>query len=109
MSNSDIIETFGTGSDQTHTDDNHFHFTDEKIKNLIELNELKKKYNEYMTKKEKILKETQEYDKIVRAREIIKKRVEFNKMWLNILKLATLITHIVLVLIILIMLIYKIY
>ena len=107
MSNSDIIETFGAG--HTHTDANHFHFTDEKIKNLIELNELKKKYNEYMTKKEKILKETQEYDKIVRAREIIKKRVEFNKMWLNILKLATLITHIVLVLIILIMLIYKIY
>ena len=107
MSNSDIIETFGTNSG--HTDANHFHFTDEKIKNLIELNELKKKYNEYMTKKEKILKETQEYDKIVRAREIIKKRVEFNKTWLNILKLATLITHIVLVLIILIMLIYKIY
>ena len=107
MSNSDIIETFDSGGRNQNT--NHFHFTDEKIKNLIELNELKKKYNEYMTKKEKILKETQEYDKIVRAREIIKKRVEFNKMWLNILKLATLITHIVLVLIILIMLIYKIY
>lgn len=108
----DVIENFGAEASgrHTHTDtDNHFHLDDTVIKNLIEYNELKKKYEEYMTKKDKILKESQEYDKIVRAREIIKKRVEFNRMWLNILKLATLITHIVLVLIILIILVYKIY
>ena len=105
---SNIIENF-EAEGSNHDNNNHIHINDDILTKLIEYNELKKNYEEYMLKKEKILKVSEENDKITRAREIIKKRVDFNKKWLNILKTATLITHIVLILIIMVMLVYKIY
>ena len=68
---SNIIENFeATG---THNTQNHIHINDDILTKLIEYNELKKNYEEYMSKKEKILKVSEENDKITRAREIIKK------------------------------------
>lgn len=105
---SDVIEKFEADG-SNHNDQNHIHINNDTIRKLIEYNELKKNYEEYMSKKEKILKVSEDNDKIIRAREIIKKRVDFNKKWLNILKTATLITHILLILIVMVMLVYKIY
>lgn len=83
--------------------------TDRKIKLLIQYNETNKEIERLTNNKEKILEKANKHDKILKARELVRQRVEFNKKWIHYLMTTSKVVHIILVIIIIVMIIYKVY
>ncbi len=83
--------------------------TDRKLKLLIQYNETNKEIERLTNNKEKILEKANKHDKILKARELVRQRVEFNKKWIHYLMTTSKVVHIILVIIIIVMIIYKVY
>ena len=80
-----------------------------KLKLLIQYNETNKEIEKLTNNKEKILEKAHRHEKILKARELVKQRVEFNKKWIHYLMTTSKVVHIILVIIIIVMIIYKVY
>lgn len=80
-----------------------------KLKLLIQYNETNKEIERLTNNKEKILEKANKHDKILKARELVRQRVEFNKKWIHYLMTTSKVVHIILVIIIIVMIIYKVY
>lgn len=79
----------------------------EKINKLYEYNQINNKVNKLMAKKELLLKKEATNKTLEKARELLKKKVEFHKYWIDKIYSITFYTHIVLVLLVLALLLYK--
>ena len=83
--------------------------TNTKLKLLIQYNETNKEIERLTNNKEKILEKAHKHNKILKARELVRQRVEFNKKWIHYLMTTSKVVHIILVLIVIVMIIYKVY
>tara|TARA_B110001469_G_C9648763_1_gene329827 strand:- start:4683 stop:4952 length:270 start_codon:yes stop_codon:yes gene_type:complete len=85
--------------------------TDETIKSkipkLFEYNQINNKVNKLISKRDILLDKEESNQTIKKARQLIKKKVEFHKYWIDKLYNITLYTHLILVLLLFIMLFYK--
>jgi hypothetical protein len=81
--------------------------TEDKMNKLFEYNQINNKVNQLIAKKELLLDREETNKTIKKARQLIKKKLEFHKYWIDKLYNITLYTHLILVLIIFILLFYK--
>ena len=80
-----------------------------KLKLLLEYNETTKEIEKLTRNKDEILKKANKHEIILKGRELVKQRVEFNKKWIYYLMVITKIVHMLLVVIVIVMLVYKVY
>ena len=78
-----------------------------KLDRLYEYNQINEMVKKLMNNRDKLLEQNSKNQTIVRARELIKKKIEFHKYWINILYEIIFYTHLVLVVIVILMLLYK--
>lgn len=79
----------------------------DKLKKLYEYNRINEMVKEIMNKRDKLLEQNSKNQTVKRAREVIKKKIEFHKYWLDTIYYITFYTHMVLVIIIITLLFYK--
>ena len=78
-----------------------------KLDGLYEYNQINEMVKKLMNNRDKLLEQNSKNQTIIRARELIKKKIEFHKYWINILYEIIFYTHLVLVVIVILMLLYK--
>jgi hypothetical protein len=78
-----------------------------KLDRLYEYNQINEMVKKLMNNRDKLLEQNSKNQTIIRARELIKKKIEFHKYWINILYEIIFYTHLVLVVIVILMLLYK--
>lgn len=81
--------------------------TEDKMKKLFEYNQINNKVNKLISKRDILLDKEESNQTIKKARQLIKKKVEFHKYWIDKLYNITFYTHLILVLLLFIMLFYK--
>ena len=82
-----------------------YNFKD-KINQIYEYNQINEMVKKLMNNRDKLLEQNSKNQTIIRARELIKKKIEFHKYWINILY-EIIFIHLVLVVIVILMLLYK--
>ena len=80
-----------------------------KLKLLIEYNETTKEIEKLTRNKDDVLKKANRHEIILKGRELVKQRVEFNKKWIHYLMVISKIVHVLLIVIVLVMIVYKVY
>ena len=78
-----------------------------KLNQMYEYNQINEMVKKLMNNRDKLLEQNSKNQTIIRARELIKKKIEFHKYWINILYEIIFYTHLVLVVIVILMLLYK--
>ena len=78
-----------------------------KLNQIYEYNQINEMVKKLMNNRDKLLEQNSKNQTIIRARELIKKKIEFHKYWINILYEIIFYTHLVLVVIVILMLLYK--
>ena len=81
--------------------------TEDKMKKLLEYNQINNKVTQLMAKKDLLIDKEATNQTIKKARQLIKKKIEFHKYWIDKLYNITLYTHLILVLLLFILLFYK--
>mgnify|MGYP005655568023 FL=1 len=81
--------------------------TEDKMKKLFEYNQINNKVNKLMAKRDLLIDKDATNQTIKKARQLIKKKIEFHKYWIDKLYNITFYTHLILVLLLFIMLFYK--
>jgi len=79
----------------------------EKLEKLFEYNQINNKVNKLMAKRDLLIDKDATNQTIKKARQLIKKKIEFHKYWIDKLYNITFYTHLILVLLLFIMLFYK--
>ena len=79
----------------------------EKLEQLFEYNQINNKVTQLMAKRDLLIDKDATNQTIKKARQLIKKKVEFHKYWIDKLYNITFYTHLILVLLLFIMLFYK--
>lgn len=87
--------------------DEYYELTNDKLELLYEYNEINKKVEALMRKRDELLKKESENRTVKKARELMKKKVEFHNYWIKKLYTILFYTHIILVVLVFILLIYK--
>lgn len=80
-----------------------------KLELLIEYNETTKEIEKLTRNKDEVLKKANRHEMILKGRNLVRQRVEFNKKWIHSLMIISKVVHVLLVLIVLIMIVYKVY
>lgn len=80
-----------------------------KLELLIEYNETTKEIEKLTRNKDEVLKKANKHEMILKGRNLVRQRVEFNKKWIHSLMIISKVVHVLLVLIVLIMIVYKVY
>lgn len=78
-----------------------------KIPKLFEYNQINNKVNKLMAKRDLLIDKDATNQTIKKARQLIKKKIEFHKYWIDKLYNITFYTHLILVLLLFILLFYK--
>jgi hypothetical protein len=81
--------------------------TEDEMTKLFEYNQINNKVNKLMAKRDLLLDKDATNQTIKKARQLIKKKIEFHKYWIDKLYNITFYTHLILVLLLFIMLFYK--
>jgi len=81
--------------------------TEDEMKKLFEYNQINNKVNKLMTKRDLLIDKDATNQTIKKARQLIKKKIEFHKYWIDKLYNITFYTHLILVLLLFILLFYK--
>tara|TARA_B110000285_G_C14864347_1_gene486087 strand:+ start:328 stop:594 length:267 start_codon:yes stop_codon:yes gene_type:complete len=81
--------------------------TEEKMEKLLEYNQISNKVTQLMAKRDLLIDKEETNQTIKKARQLVKKKIEFHKYWINKLYNITLYTHLILVLLLFILLFYK--
>jgi len=81
--------------------------TEDEMKKLFEYNQINNKVNKLMAKRDLLIDKDATNQTIKKARQLIKKKIEFHKYWIDKLYNITFYTHLILVLLLFIMLFYK--
>ena len=81
--------------------------TEDQMKKLFEYNQINNKVTQLMAKRDLLLDKDAANQTIKKARQLIKKKVEFHKYWIDKLYNITFYTHLILVLLLFILLFYK--
>jgi hypothetical protein len=81
--------------------------TEDKMKKLLEYNQINNKVTQLMAKKDLLIDKEATNQTIKKARQLIKKKIEFHKYWIDKLYNITFYTHLILVLLLFILLFYK--
>ena len=81
--------------------------TEDKMKKLFEYNQINNKVNKLMAKRDLLIDKDATNQTIKKARQLIKKKIEFHKYWIDKLYNITFYSHLILVLLLFIMLFYK--
>jgi len=81
--------------------------TEVKLEQLFEYNQINNKVNKLMAKRDLLIDKDATNQTIKKARQLIKKKIEFHKYWIDKLYNITFYTHLILVLLLFIMLFYK--
>jgi hypothetical protein len=81
--------------------------TEDKMKKLFEYNQINNKVTQLMAKRDLLIDKDATNQTIKKARQLIKKKIEFHKYWIDKLYNITFYTHLILVLLLFILLFYK--
>ena len=81
--------------------------TEDEMKKLFEYNQINNKVNKLMAKRDLLIDKDATNQTIKKARQLIKKKIEFHKYWIDKLYNITFYTHLILILLLFIMLFYK--
>ena len=81
--------------------------TEEQLEKLFEYNQINNKVNKLMAKRDLLIDKDATNQTIKKARQLIKKKIEFHKYWIDKLYNITFYTHLILILLLFIMLFYK--
>jgi hypothetical protein len=81
--------------------------TEDEMKKLFEYNQINNKVTQLMAKRDLLIDKDATNQTIKKARQLIKKKIEFHKYWIDKLYNITFYTHLILVLLLFILLFYK--